>query len=137
MLDEIKKIKSGRKELREFGLTIGIILAILGCVALWRGKPSAWCLLPVSLGFILFGLLLPEALKPLQKLWMAFALILGFFMSHIILIILFYAVIAPIGLMVKMSGKDIMGRRIDVNAVSYWMKRSDAKKTKESYENQY
>lgn len=137
MLDEIKKIKSDRKNLREFGLTIGIILAILGCVALWRGKPSAWYLLPVGLSFMVFGLLLPEVLKPLQKLWMAFALILGFFMSHIILVVLFYAVITPIGLMVKMFGKDILDQRIDKDAVSYWVKRSAAKKTRESYENQY
>ena len=137
MFQEIRDIKSGKKELREFGLTIGIILAILGMIALWRNKPIYLHLLVAAGIFIGFGLILPKALKPIQKTWMSLSIIIGFFVSHFILSILFYAVLTPIGLMMRIFRKDILDQRIDKNKVSYWQDVRDGVKPKESYENQY
>lgn len=137
IISEFKTIKSGRKELREFGLTIGIILVILGGLLLWRHRPAYPYFLTVGGLFIAFGLILPKALKPLQIAWMALGLVLGFFVSRIILMILFYAVITPIGLLTRLLGKDILDERIDKSKTSYWHRRQDGKKEKSSYENQY
>lgn len=137
MIDEIRNIKSGKKELREFGLTIGAILVILGLVAVWRGKNFYPYLLAVGISLIASGLISPGILKIPQKIWMAFAVVIGFFMSRLILSILFYAVITPIGFALRIFGKDILDMRIDRNAATYWKKHEPEMKTRESYENQY
>ncbi len=137
MFEEIKDIKSTKKEVREFGLTIGVILVILGALSSWRGKPQAPYFLGAGALFIIFGLVLWRVLRPLQKAWMSFSIILGFFMSRLILTVLFYGVITPIGFIMKLSGKDILDERIDKTRPSYWHEIDTGKKDKKSYENQY
>jgi len=125
MLQELRSIKSGKKEIREFALTVGIIyLAIISWAAFMKGK--------VALGF-----LLPALLKPLQKVWMGFSVIVGFFMSRLILSVLFYLVITPLSIITKLLGKDLLDERIDKHAATYWHDRDQAERPKESYENQY
>jgi len=138
MFDDLKNIKSGRKELREFGLTIGIILVVLGGLVLWRGKREfSPYLLSVGVTFITLGLTFPGILKPLQKVWMGFSVVMGFFVSRIILSVLFFLVISPIGLIARLLGKDLLDQRIDKSVGSYWKDRDEVNKSKESYENQY
>jgi hypothetical protein len=138
MFEDIKNIKSGKKELREFGLTIGVILLILGGVVFWRGRREITpYLFTTSAVFIILGLILPAVLKPIQKIWMGLALIIGFFVSRIILFVLFYAVLTPMGLITRLLGKDILDQRIDKTRASYWSDRGPAAGNKESYENQY
>ena len=137
MFEEIKAIKSTGKELREFGLTIGIILVILGGVSLWRGKPFYPYFLGIGGLFIVLGLTLPRILKPLQKVWMSFSIIMGFFVSRLILSILFYAVLTPMNLITRLLGKDILDQRIDKTRPSYWQEKDTEVKKRESYENQY
>lgn len=137
MFEEIKKIKSTGKELREFGLTIGIILVILGGVSLWRDKEFYPYFLGIGGLFIVLGLRLPRILKPLQKVWMSFSIIVGFFVSRFILSILFYTVLTPIGLVMRLFGKDMLDQRIDKTCRSYWHDKGAGVKDKKSYENQY
>ncbi|MFA4982312.1 MAG: SxtJ family membrane protein [Candidatus Omnitrophota bacterium] len=137
MFEEFMRIKSGRKELREFGLTIGIILVILGGVALWRGKGTYPYLFTAGALFIIPGFILPGILKPLQKAWMGFAIVLGFFMSRLVLTIVFYGVVTPIGLITRISGKDILDEKMDKSKASYWIARSGQARPKEYYEKQF
>jgi multisubunit Na+/H+ antiporter MnhG subunit len=137
IISEIGRIKSSKKELREFGLTIGAILVILGGVALWRHRPSYPYLLAAGVVFAVSGLLAPAVLKPLQKAWMALAVVMGFFVSRIVLFLLFYAVVTPIGLLTRIMGKDILDQKIDKKRRSYWIERAGPEKAKQSYENQY
>lgn len=137
MFEEIKDIKSTKKELREFGLTIGIILAILGALALWRGKAIGPYFLSIGAGFIILGLTLYGILKPLQKIWMSFSVVIGFFMSRFILFILFYGAVTPIGFLTRLLGKDILDERIDKTRKSYWNERDAVEKDKISYEKQF
>lgn len=137
ILDDINKIKSGKKELREFGFTIGGILLLLGAVAVWRGKASAAYLISFGAAFAILGAVLPPALKPLQKIWMSLAAIIGFFMSRLALSIIFYGVVTPIGILLKLSGKDILDEKIEKDKPSYWHDISKEVRTRESYENQF
>ena len=137
MWDEIKNIKSNKKALREFGLTIGVILVILGTVALGRGKAAYPYLYITGASFIVLGLASPAILKPLQMAWMAVSIVIGFFMSRLLLSALFYGVVTPTGLVMKMLGKDILDERIEKGKASYWKLRSEEEKTKDSYEKQY
>lgn len=137
MLEDIGNIKSGKKELCEFGLTIGIILVILGLIALWRHKNFYGYLLATGVLFIGLGLTVSQMLKPIQKIWMGISVIIGFFVSRLILSILFYAVLTPIGLAMRIFGKDVLDQRIEKDKISYWKDLEDKVKPKESYEKQY
>lgn len=137
MLDELRHIKSGKPQLREFGVTMAAVLIVLGDIALFRGRPSAPYLLGAGAIFGGLGMIFPSVLKPLQKMWMALGLILGFFVSRIILAVLFYGVMTPIGLIMKLTGKDILDERIDRSRASYWHERVPEPRPKASYENQY
>lgn len=137
MLEDIKNIKSGKKELREFGLTIGVILVILGALALWRQRSTYPYLLIMGAIFVMLGLIKSGILKPLQKIWMGVAVVVGFFVSRIILFILFYAVLTPSGIITRILGKDILDQKIDKNCASYWKEASGQTKDRKSYENQY
>jgi hypothetical protein len=68
---------------------------------------------------------------------MGLGIVLGFFVSRIILSIIFFGVITPIGLLMKLFGKDILDERIEKGKASYWHQRPDARRPKTSYENQY
>ena len=137
LLQEIKNIKSEKKELREFGITLGVVFGLLGALFWWRHKPSFAYLLVASVFFAFFGLLIPVVLKPVQKVWMAVALIMGSIMTRVILSILFYLVITPIGFICRVLGKDILDLKIDKNKKSYWINREKSIINMAKYEKQY
>ena len=138
MIEDIRNIKSTKKDIRECVLTVGIVyLAILSWILFLKHKPVHPKFFIAGTIFIALGLLFPAVFKPFQKIWMAIAAILGFFMSRIILFLLFYLAITPIGLLTRLLGKDILDQKIDKSRKSYWHDRRNVIKTKESYENQY
>lgn len=137
MIDELRDIKSGAPQLREFGVTMGAVLIVIGDIALLRGRSGSWVLIGSGTIFALLGFLRPSILLPLQKAWMALGIVIGFFASRIILAVLFYCVMTPIGLLMRLFGKDILDQRMDKNKASYWHDRPDVTRPKESYENQY
>ena len=137
IIEEIKNIQSGKRELRQFGITIGVVLGLLGSWSLWRNKEGGYLLLIIATLFLLLGLTLPRLLKPLPKLWMTLAVLLGWLMTRIILTILFYLVLTPIGLLARLSGKDFLNRKFNREAQSYWIPRKAATSDKRNYENQF
>ncbi|VAX32560.1 hypothetical protein MNBD_NITROSPIRAE02-710, partial [hydrothermal vent metagenome] len=90
IIEEIRNIKSQKKDLRSFGLTIGIVAGLIGGLLLWRHKDHYPYFLAVSGIFIAFGLFLPNLLKPLQKAWMTLAVLMGWVMTRLILFVLFF-----------------------------------------------
>ena len=135
--EEIRNIKSGKKELRQFGITIGVVLGLLGGWLLWRGREGYYLVLITGAIFLSLGCILPLLLKPLHKLWMTLAVLLGWLMTRIILIILFFLVVTPIGLLARLSGKDFLNRKFDNNVSSYWIRRKTATADRKSYERQF
>lgn len=136
-IDEIRKIKSTRKELREFGLIVGAVFGLLATLFLLRGKNFYSYCYVISIFLVLSGLIAPVVLLPIQKVWMILALIIGFFVTRIILGILFYFVITPIGIVVKATGKDMLNINFSNKSDSYWIRRNNENINKESYEKQY
>ena len=135
--EEIRKIKSGKKELRQFGITIGVVLGFLGAWFLWRGKEGSHLFLITAVVFFASGFLLPLLLKPLHKVWMTLALLLGWLMTRIILIILFYLVVTPIGLLARFCGKDFLNKKFDRKVNSHWLLRKPTPFDSKSYERQF
>jgi cytochrome b subunit of formate dehydrogenase len=121
--EEIKNIKADKKELRKFGLTVGAVLLIISGFLFWKQR-AAFTYFAVSGGaLIVFGLLAPTALKPLFRVWMSFAVIMGFIMTRVILTVIYFFLFTPIALVLKLLGKDLLEERWDKTATSYWIKR--------------
>jgi hypothetical protein len=137
LLDEIKNIKSSRKDLRNFGLSVGTVLALIGGLLLWKARGSyPYFLIPGGV-LIFLGLTFPVILKPLQQIWMTLALILGWFMTRVILSILFFLVITPIGLFSKLIGKQFLDLKWDKNQKTYWNYRDASEAQKKDYTKQF
>lgn len=137
ILTEIKKIKGSRKDLRNFGLIVGIGALVFGVLLFMFHKSSAIYLVSLSICLIISGLFFPVILRPFQKIWMSISIIMGWIMSHIILILLFYLIITPIGLLVRLFKRDFFQKRMDPSATSYWIKRECRSRKKEDYERQF
>jgi hypothetical protein len=137
LLEEIKNIKSEKKDLRNFGFTIGIALGVLAGLLWWKEKDTYTIFIVFSLAFIFFGLALPSLLRPLQKAWMTLAVILGWFMTRVILGMLFYLVFTAIGLSGRLFGKQFLNLKMDHTKKSYWIYRKSTVFNKERYEKQF
>ena len=137
MFKEIKNIKSGKRELRQFGVTIGIVLGLLGGLFFLRQKDFYAYFLIFSAVFLISGLVLPVLLKPVQKIWMSLAIVIGWFMTRVILTALFYLVVTPIGILARLFGQRFLDIKFDCNADSYWIVREPVKFDKKRYENQF
>ncbi|MBI9071469.1 MAG: hypothetical protein JEY94_07710 [Melioribacteraceae bacterium] len=120
MLEELKNIKSGKKELRDFGFVIGAVLILISFYQLYKDIDLYVYFLSFGSAFAAFGLALPELLKPLQKVWMTLAILMGFVMTRLILGILFYLVITPMAIIAKVFGKDFLNMKIEKDKSSYW-----------------
>jgi hypothetical protein len=132
-----EEIKSGRSQLRQFGIALGVVLGIWGGLLLMREKSYYYYFLIFSFTFLLLGLTLPQLLKPIQRTWMSLAIIIGWVVTRLILSALFYLVVTPIGILARIAGKSFLDTKFDRTRESYWIPRSPAEFDKESYERQF
>jgi hypothetical protein len=134
---DLQKLKTGARDLRKFGLTVGGVFALLGVLFLLRHRSSYPSFLGVGGVLIAFGVIWPRALKYVYIAWMAFAFTLGFVMSNLILTLLFFLLVTPIGWLARLFRKDFLARKWDKQAASYWIPCEKEKRTAESYERQF
>ena len=137
MLEEIKNIKATKNKLREFGITLGVMFGLLGILLWWKGKNFYLYFLLVSFSSLTLGLVLPIVLKPVYRVWMTVALVIGFIMTRVILYIMFYLVLTPLGFLSRLISNDSMNLKIDKSCKSYWIKRTNKEFDKKSYEKQF
>lgn len=133
---ELKNLKKDKKTLRKFGFTIAAALGVLGALVFFLGGHSerAYWLWGIGTVLLTLGVVTPVALKHIHTLWMGLAFFLGWFVSRLILSVLYYLVITPIGLIMRISGKDPLDQKIDEAASSYWIKRETQEINPEKYE---
>ena len=93
MFEELNSIKSSRKDLKNFGFTIGFILLMIGVFLFVREKDSFIYFFSIGSILIGLGIITPVILKPIYKIWMTFAVIIGWIMTRVILSVLFYLII--------------------------------------------
>jgi len=118
-MHEIQELNE--KELRKFGLVTGSIVAVLfGLFLPWlfnHGLPLwPWIIAAI---LIVWALILPATLAPVYKGWMRIGMALGWFNTRLILGILFFLIVTPIGLIMRLFGHDPMHRNIDKNTATY------------------
>jgi hypothetical protein len=97
------------KELRNFGLLVGGIFCLIGSWPLiYRGEPIRLWAIVLGGMLVLLGGLVPTVLSPVFKVWMKIGHVLGWINTRILLGIVFYGLVTPLGLLFRMMGKDKM-----------------------------
>jgi len=137
--DEIKHLrKATQRDLRKFGIMVGGVFCALGLWFCVRHKPYYWHVLAAGVPLLVLGAILPRTLKWIYVGWMALAMVLGAIVSTILLTLLFYFVVTPVGLVACLAGKDFLNRKLEPSAASYWILRDASKpKQKQERERQY
>mgnify|MGYP001284289478 CR=1 FL=1 len=119
---------------RSFGIVFFIFFLI---IALWPLKSDSDIrIIPlfISLVFLILGLLKSNLLKPLNFIWMKFGLMLGKFVSPIIMAIIYYFTVVPTGLAFKILNKDLLNKKNKNPLKSYWIIK---KKSQSTMKNQF
>lgn len=137
IIEEIKNIKGSKSDWKKFGITMGIILTIIGLYMVWKKNDYFAYIIFLAAVFFILGLILPVALKYVYKAWMSLAVVMGFIMTRVIMIIIFYLLVTPIGLIASLTGKKFLDMKIDHNAKSYWLAQDKCQKVKADYERQF
>ena len=120
MIEEIKNIKSEKSDLRKFGIIVGIVLLIIAGFFFLKEKESFQLFLTIGIILFVTGIVIPFTLKPIYWVWMVFSTILGWFMTRVILSLLFYVVFTPIGLIARLFGKQFLDLKQNHSQQSYW-----------------
>jgi hypothetical protein len=137
MYDDLKNIRKDNKAIRDFGILIGFILLIIAGILFYKERESYELIILLGIAFIGLGLGMPIFLKPFYLIWMVFAVILGWFMSRLILVILFYFILTPIGLVGKLFGQNFLGNNFNSSAKSYWNLIDSKSEINQDYEKQF
>jgi hypothetical protein len=131
---KLAALDPSRRALVKFGLTMGIAFVVLGAVVFIFGShpERGYALAGIGLLFLLFAWIAPAALRPVRKGWMAFAFALGWVMSRVILTVFFFIAVTPVGLIMRLLGRD----PLEIRAVndSYWIPRERKPREAKDYE---
>lgn len=131
------KPRSFRQE-REFGLIVGAVLSAFGLWWLYRGKfaTAAYLLSVVGSGLILCGMVIPRVLVGPRKAWMKLAEGMAYVSSRVILALIFFLVLTPIGLIKRAMGWDPLYRRA-ASRDSFWLPYPERQRNPRHYEKMY
>lgn len=107
---------------RRFGLTVGTAFALLGAVAWWRGHGlAAGIAVGVGVALMIAALVLPTRLGPIYRFWMGLAAAMSKVTTPIVMGIVYFVVVTPIGLLRRLAGKNSVRRQ---PATTFWVSRS-------------
>ena len=118
---------------KEFGILFFIVFLIIGLWPLLNNSSIRIWALIIALLFLVLGILNLQILTPLKKGWIKFGELLGKIISPIIMGLIFFLIITPIGLFMRLIGKDLLNLKYN-NDKTYWTKRSkDINKMKKQF----
>jgi hypothetical protein len=131
---KLRTLDESRRALVRFGRTMAIALAVLGALIFFFGShpERGYWLAGVGVLFFLFSWLAPEWLKAVHKGWMTLAFALGWIMSRVLLTVFFFVAIMPVGLILRLVGKDPLAIRAEKD--SYWIRRQSETREPRDYE---
>jgi len=135
--EELKQIDSSDSAVKKTGITVGVVLILISLLLWYLGKTTFIYFSTIGGLSIILALIAIPVLRAFHKLWMMIALAMGFVMSRVILTLLFYLVLTPIGWLAKIVGKKFMPLGFDKSASTYWEKRSEVAKQQIDYERQF
>ena len=108
---------------RSFGLLFFIVFFIFGLWPLKNGDNLNFYFIAVSSIFLVLGLINSKLLTSLNKLWIKFGEILGIIIAPIVMALVYFVILTPVSLIVRLFGKDLLGLKVLKEKDSYWIKR--------------
>ncbi len=119
-----KDVKIGSN--RSFGIIFFIVFLLISTYPLLKDENIRLWSLIISIIFLFLGLLNSNLLSPLNKIWFKFGLLLGKIVSPFVMGIIFFLVVTPIGIVMRLLKKDLLNLKFNKNN-TYWIKKSDPK----------
>jgi Saxitoxin biosynthesis operon protein SxtJ len=122
---------------RSFGLIIGLAFVLIGVWKYESGAASHLTWMAIGAAFLLLGILMPRLLRPAKTLWLRVGQFLGRFLAPVMLSAVYLFSIVPIGLLLKLFGKDSLQCARDPKSGSYWITRDAPGPDPASLKNQF
>ena len=133
----MENIKTDKPTLRKFGLIMGLFFSIVAAALFIKHRQSALPGAIVALVFFSIAISTPTLLKYLYIVWMKLAFILSWFNARLLLCVIFYLVLSPVGLIMRIFRVDFLERRFNPGLDSYWKTREKKQPLPEDYTKQF
>ena len=104
-----------------FGLLFFIVFLIIGLWPLKNGDSLNIYFIAISITFLILGLINSKLLSPLNKIWIKLGEILGIIISPIVMFLVYFIILTPVSLIVRLFGKDLLGLKFFKKNESYWI----------------
>lgn len=122
---------------RRFGLTIGAACGIIGGIRALLGHSHSGWWLGAGLVAALFAIFWPAALSPFNRLWLKLGLVLHKIVNPVVMTVLFVSTTVPVGVLMRLCGKDTLRLRPRPDAASYWIEREPSGPVPETMKKQF
>jgi len=108
---------------KSFGLLFFVVFLIIGLWPLKNGESLNFYFIIASVVFLILGLLNSKLLSPLNKSWIKLGEILGIIIAPIVMALVYFVILTPISIIVRVFGKDLLGLKFLKEKETYWIKR--------------
>ena len=108
---------------KSFGLLFFVVFLIIGLWPLKNGESFNYYFIIASVVFLILGLLNSKLLSPLNKSWIKLGEILGIIIAPIVMALVYFAILTPISIIVRVFGKDLLGLKFLKEKETYWINR--------------
>ncbi len=122
---------------RSFAHVFATVFAIIGLIPLVHGGSTRLWSLGIAVLFLLLGYLVPALLRPLNKLWFRFGLLLHAIINPVVLGAMFFLAVTPMALVMRLTGKKLLNMHYDPEAKSYWIERQPPGPSAQSVRRQF
>ena len=112
---------------KSFGIVFFILFLLVSLYPLTINESIRYWSLIISVIFLILGLLNSNLLTPLNKIWFRFGILLGKLISPLIMLIIFFLVVTPIGLVMKIIKKDLLNLKFKKDKETYWIEKTEPK----------
>ena len=123
MSEHKQNIQVERGSEKSFGLVFAVVFFLVGLYPLLNNKDILLWPLIIALIFLLLSYLAPKILSVPNKLWFKLGLALGAVVAPVVMALVYFTTVVPIGLIMRLMGKDMLRQKLDKNAKSYWIVR--------------
>ena len=134
-LSRARHVKSGSN--RSFGIVFAVVFAIISLWPLTGDGSVRWYVLVIAAVFLVIAFVRPGLLGPFNKVWLKLGLVLGRIVNPIVLGVIYFAIITPYAIALRLLGKDLLRLRLDPAARSYWIERKPPGPAPETMKNQF
>ena len=111
---------------KSFGIIFSVVFLIVALYPLFSSEKIRLGAGIISAIFLLIAFAAPKVLTVPNKLWFKFGILLGSIIAPIVMAFVYFLTVLPTGLIMRLLGKDLLKKKLDKNAKSYWIERSES-----------